>query len=82
MKFTLEQKKHVVIYLHRHPDEPLSYAKIAFDLNMPTTVIRYMLADMEKEGIISRTITKAYNKHYIRYTYRVQKLDTFISKKE
>lgn len=79
MKFTLEQKKHLAIYLNRHPNESLSYAKIAFDLKLPTSDIRYLLTEMEKEGLVNRVIKKAYNKHYIRYAYSIPNLEAFIN---
>lgn len=34
--------------------------------------VRYVITDLEEAGKIKRIPTKAFNKHYIRYTYEVK----------
>jgi DNA-binding IclR family transcriptional regulator len=71
MKFTDAQTKKVLIYLGRHASEILAVADIASTLSMPHSTIRYLLVDMEEKGLIERIPTKAFNKHSIRYMYKV-----------
>lgn len=71
MQFTDTQVKKVLIYLKRHPGEVLAVADIANTLHFPHSTIRYLLVDMEERGLIKRIPTKAFNCHYIRYTYEV-----------
>jgi len=71
MQFNDTQYKKVTIYLKRHLGEPLAVADVASALHLPHSTVRYLLVDMENKGVIKRIPIKAFNVHYVRYTYEV-----------
>ena len=44
---------------------------IAEEAGLPQTRARYALVDLLESGKITREAVKAFNKHYVRYSYKI-----------
>lgn len=44
---------------------------IAEEAHLPQTRARYALVDLIESGKITREAAKAFNKHYVRYSYKI-----------
>lgn len=68
---TPEEQQKVVDALRTVQGSTLAVAAIATLAKMSQSRVRYVIADLEEAGRIKRVPTKAYNPHYIRYSYEV-----------
>lgn len=68
---TSEEQSKVLNMLKLYEGEELSARTIADAICMSKSRVRYILQDLVDAGKIERVATKAYNNHYIRYSYRI-----------
>ena len=68
---TKEEQEKVIIALHKHVGQTVAMSLIARETSIKPNRVRYVIADLLDAGRIRRVPTKAFNEHYIRYTYEV-----------
>lgn len=74
-KFTIEttseEQEAVIEVLKKHEGETVPVRVIAAEADMHQSRARYAILDLVEAGRIAKVPTKAFNKHYIRYTYKI-----------
>ena len=50
---------------------PFLSARFAEEAGLPQTRARYALIDLIEAGKVERIASKAFNKHYVRYSYKL-----------
>lgn len=74
-KFTIETTKEeqdtVVAVLKKFEGQTVSVRALAADASMPQSRVRYAILDLIEAGRVEKVPTKAFNAHYVRYTYKV-----------
>lgn len=74
-KFTIETTKEeqdaVLAAIKKFEDTTVSMRAIAVEAKMPQSRARYAVLDLLEANKIARVPTKAFNAHYVRYTYKV-----------
>lgn len=68
---TEEEQEAVLEALKEIGEQTVPVRIIAEMVNMRQSRVRYVLIDLEQAGKIERIVSKAFNKHYVRYAYRV-----------
>ena len=68
---TKEEQDAVLEVLKKHEGKTVPVRVLAVEAGMPQSRARYAILDLVEAGKVQRVPTKAYNEHYIRYTYKV-----------
>lgn len=68
---TPEEQALVVDILKQLEGQTVPVRVIAEKAQMRPSRVRYAIEDLMQSGKVSREATKAFNKHYVRYTYKV-----------
>ena len=68
---TVEEQEAVLKALKQVEGETIAVSKIAEIADMSQSRVRYAIIDLLDARKIERIPSKAYNKHFVRYTYRV-----------
>lgn len=71
VKTTYEEQKKILKAVEMLEGKVVSVADLASWAGMNQSRARYALMDLVDQGIVERIPTKAFNKNYIRYSYRV-----------
>ena len=68
---TREEQEAVIKVLKQLEGETVPVEAIASKTGLRPSRVRYVIIDLIDAGKIERIATKAFNKHYVRYTYKV-----------
>lgn len=68
---TEEEQNSVLEVIKENNGSTLTMATIGNLSGINPNRVRYVIADLLEAGKISREPTKAYNKHYVRYSYSI-----------
>ena len=68
---TQEERDTVLSVLRQVTGQTIPVARIAELAGLRPSRTRYAIEDLMEAGQIKRVPTKAFNKHYVRYTYEV-----------
>lgn len=68
---TPEEQSVVIEAIRKLQGKAIAVSAIAKEAGMNQNRVRYVIVDLEEAGKIKRIPTKAFNKHYIRYSYEV-----------
>lgn len=68
---TPEEQAKVLATLKQFEGVTIPVDKIAEETGMRASRVRYVLIDLVDAKKIERVPTKAFNKHYVRYSYKV-----------
>ena len=68
---TQEERDKVLEILRQVTGQTIPVARIAEMADMRPSRTRYAITDLMEAGRVERVPTKAFNKHYVRYTYKV-----------
>lgn len=71
LKIYDDEKRLVRQAIKKSKGEVVSVAKLAKSVGLNSNRTRFIIDEMLEEGTIKRTVAKAYNERYIRYTYEV-----------
>lgn len=71
VKTTYEEQKKILKAVEMFEGKVVSLADLASWAGMNQSRARYALMDLVDQGIVERIPTKAFNKNYIRYSYKV-----------
>lgn len=71
VKTTYEEQKKILKAVEMLDGKVVSVADLASWAGMNKSRARYALMDLVDQGIVERIPTKAFNKNYIRYSYKV-----------
>lgn len=71
VKTTYEEQKKILKAVEMLEGKVVSVADLASWAGINQSRARYALMDLVDQGIVERIPTKAFNKNYIRYSYRV-----------
>lgn len=71
VKTTYEEQKKILKAVEMLEGKVVSVADLASWAGMNQSRARYALMDLVDKGIVERIPTKAFNKNYIRYSYKV-----------
>lgn len=71
IKTTYEEQKKILKAVEMFEGKVVSVADLARWAGMNQSRARYVLMDLVDQGIVERIPTKAFNKNYIRYSYKV-----------
>lgn len=71
VKTTYEEQKKILKAVEMFEGKVVSVADLANWAGMNQSRARYALMDLVDQGIVERIPTKAFNKNYIRYSYKV-----------
>lgn len=71
VKTTYEEQKKILKAVEMFEGKVVSVADLASWAGMNQSRARYALMDLVDQGIVERIPTKAFNKNYIRYSYKV-----------
>lgn len=71
VKTTYEEQKKILKAVEMFKGKVVSVADLASWAGMNQSRARYALMDLVDQGIVERIPTKAFNKNYIRYSYKV-----------
>lgn len=71
VKTTYEEQKKILKAVETFDGKVVSVADLASLAGMNQSRARYALMDLVDQGIVERIPTKAFNKNYIRYSYKV-----------
>lgn len=71
VKTTYEEQKKILKAVETFDGKVVSVADLASWAGMNQSRARYALMDLVDQGIVERIPTKAFNKNYIRYSYKV-----------
>lgn len=66
-----EEQEKVLAAIATLVGSTVSVSEIARKAGLNQNRVRYVITDLEEAGKIKRIPTKAFNKHYIRYSYEV-----------
>lgn len=67
------EQEDVLEALKKLQNQTVSVSRIASDAGMKQSRVRYALEDLIEAGKVAREASKAINKHYVRYSYKVIK---------
>lgn len=67
------EQKQVIEALKRIGEVVVPVSKIAKEAGLTESRARYALTDLVESGAVEKIPFKAFNKHYVRYSYRVVK---------
>lgn len=67
------EQEDVLKALENLQNQVVSVARIATEANMKQSRARYALEDLIDAGKVIKEPSKAINKHYVRYSYRIVK---------
>lgn len=74
-KFTIEttqeEQEAVLETLKKFEGKVVPVREIASDAGMPQSRARYAILDLIDAGKVEKVPAKAFNKHYVRYMYKV-----------
>lgn len=68
---TQEEQQTVLEAISTLVGKTVAVSDIARKAGLNQNRVRYVITDLEEAGKIKRIPTKAFNKHYIRYSYEV-----------
>ena len=68
---TPEERMIVLDILRQLEGQTVPVRVIAEQAHMRPSRVRYTIVDLMDAGKVTREATKAFNKHYVRYTYKV-----------
>jgi DNA-binding MarR family transcriptional regulator len=68
---TSEEQEIVLKAIATLSGQTVAVSDIAKKAGLNQNRVRYVITDLEEAGKIKRIPTKAFNKHYIRYSYEV-----------
>jgi DNA-binding IclR family transcriptional regulator len=68
---TKEERQKVLDVLAEIGEVVVPVSAIAIKAGLNSTKTRYVLLDLVESGAIQRVPTKAFNKHYVRYYYKI-----------
>ena len=68
---TPEEQKAVLSVLKEVQGQTVPVRVLAEKAHMPQSRTRYAILDLIEAGKVKREPTKAFNAHYVRYTYKV-----------
>lgn len=68
-----EEKEKIVQAILRNKSKTISVANLAKDAKLNPNRSRFIVEELLEEKRIKRTVTKAFNERYIRYSYEVMK---------
>lgn len=68
---TLAEQEKVLEALRAFEGEVVALSRIAKITNMTYSKVRYVIMDLEEAKKVDRIKVKEFNKHYIRYMYKV-----------
>lgn len=68
---TLEEQDKVLEAIKKLQGQTVAVTGIAKEAHMNPNRVRYVITDLLEAGKIKRNASKAFNKHYIRYSYEV-----------
>lgn len=68
---TVEEQNKVLQAIKELQGKTVAVSEIARVADLNQNRVRYVITDLLDAGKIKRTATKAFNKHYIRYSYEV-----------
>lgn len=71
IKTTYEEQKKILKAVEMFEGKVVSVADLASWAGVNQSRARYVLMDLVDQGIVERIPTKAFNKNYIRYSYKV-----------
>lgn len=71
IKTTYEEQKKILEAVEMFEGKVVSVADLASWAGVNQSRARYVLMDLVDQGIVERIPTKAFNKNYIRYSYKV-----------
>lgn len=71
VKTTYEEQKKILKAVEMLEGKVVSVADLASWAGVNQSRARYALMDLVDQGIVERIPTKAFNKNYIRYSYKV-----------
>jgi len=69
---TPEEQAIVLKAIAAFKNQTIAVSAIAKKANMNPNRVRYVITDLEEAGKIERVPTKAFNSHYIRYSYKIK----------
>lgn len=73
---TPEEQKSVIKAIKQVGVKVIPVSKLAIEAGLTESRTRYTLLDLIEAGIVERIPSKAFNKHYVRYSYKVVKEPT------
>ena len=68
---TSDEQAAVLAAIKKLSGKTVAVSAISREANMNQNRVRYVITDLEEAGKIKRVPTKAFNEHYIRYSYEV-----------
>lgn len=68
---THEEQSIVIEAIRKLQGKTVAVSAIAKEAGMNPNRVRYVITDLEDAGKVKRIPSKAFNKHYIRYSYEV-----------
>ena len=68
---TTEEQEAVLKVLKKYEGQTVPVRVLAAEAKMPQSRARYAILDLVDAKKVERVPTKAFNEHYIRYTYKV-----------
>jgi len=68
---TAPEQQKILTVLKTLQGKTIAVSGIAKQAGMNPNRVRYIITDLEEAGKIRRKPTKAFNEHYIRYSYEV-----------
>lgn len=68
---TKEEQEAVIEALKKFEGETVPVRAIADETGLVQSRVRYAILDLIEAGKIERVPTKAFNAHYVRYTYKI-----------
>lgn len=68
---TQEEQEAVLKVLKEVEGKTMSVGKLAEMADMPQSRVRYAILDLLDKNKIAKIATKAINKYYVRYTYKI-----------
>ncbi|GEM_PF-3851376 len=71
IKTTYDEQKKVLKAVEMFEGKVVSVADLSNWAGLSQSRVRYALMDLIDQGLVERTPTKAFNKNYIRYSYRL-----------
>lgn len=71
IKTTYEEQKKVLKAVEMFEGKVVSVADLSSWAGLNQSRVRYALMDLIDQGLVERIPTKAFNKNYIRYSYRL-----------
>lgn len=70
---TPDEQKKVYDFICTLSGEQISVSQMANKIGLAQSRVRYAIEDLISNGYVERVPIKAFNKHYVRYSYKVRK---------